>query len=190
MGSNTTHCASLTSQLNVLGLESRSKTPVTSPQQDSLAWQPSACANGRYVVFTLCRPWRCEYSNYLAYGFGRGNLKLSDGKVIWVPCARPTGSGFLTEVNIMTQTNQGCVPSFLASEKTLTPTSPSWSRPRRSTQKCSEAGRVTREISHSLSNGWRLLLYPPLNWANVRSRIEAQPNQIVTLPPDDRGDCD
>ena len=38
--------------LNLFNPESRSKTPLTAVQQDVLAFQPSACADGRYVVFT------------------------------------------------------------------------------------------------------------------------------------------
>jgi Tol biopolymer transport system component len=69
------------SSLNLFNLESRSKTPLTSRQQDGAAWYPSSCANGRYVVFSLgghggarTNPiWRIDSSG--------GNLKqLSDGK--------------------------------------------------------------------------------------------------------------
>jgi eukaryotic-like serine/threonine-protein kinase len=65
--------------LNLFNPESRSKTPLTSPQ-DGGAAQPASCANGRYVVYLLAghggviavRIWRMDAAG--------GNLKqLSDG---------------------------------------------------------------------------------------------------------------
>ena len=70
------------STLNLFNLESRSKTQLTS-RQDGYAFEPSVCANGRYIVFSLftladrgartTTIWRMDS--------GGGNLKqLSDGK--------------------------------------------------------------------------------------------------------------
>jgi len=39
-------------RLDLFRLESRDRTPLTSLERDVLVFQPSACANGRYVVFT------------------------------------------------------------------------------------------------------------------------------------------
>jgi len=65
-------------KLTLFNVESRSKTPLTALDQD-LVFQPSACASGRYVVFTqtvhmTTTIWRMDS--------GGGNLKLlSDGKL-------------------------------------------------------------------------------------------------------------
>ena len=70
------------SALNVFNLESRGKTQLTS-RQDGYAFEPSACADGRYIVFSLftladrgartTTIWRMDS--------GGGNMKqLSDGK--------------------------------------------------------------------------------------------------------------
>jgi eukaryotic-like serine/threonine-protein kinase len=61
---------------------SRSKAPLTSLQQDGYAFQPSACANGRYFVFTLAAHLGKRVQNIWRMDSGGGNLKqLSDGKI-------------------------------------------------------------------------------------------------------------
>lgn len=78
--------------LNLFNPDSRNKTPLTSQQQEGDIFQPSACANGRYVVFTYgihgavktATIWRMEASG--------GNLKqLSDGKLDYYPVCSSDG---------------------------------------------------------------------------------------------------
>jgi serine/threonine protein kinase/Tol biopolymer transport system component len=77
--------------LHLFNPESRSKTPITSPQ-DGGAFGPDACANGRYVVSTIAghggaialRVWRMDA--------GGGNLKqLSDGTLDEAAVCSPDG---------------------------------------------------------------------------------------------------
>jgi len=67
--------------LSLFDLQSHSKTPLTSPQQDGFAMMPSACANGRYVVFMLAGHGGAKVQNIWRIDAGGGNLKqVSDGK--------------------------------------------------------------------------------------------------------------
>jgi serine/threonine protein kinase/dipeptidyl aminopeptidase/acylaminoacyl peptidase len=66
--------------LNLFNLESGSKTPLTS-QQDGFAFQPSPCADGRYVVFSLANHSTANAVTIWRMDAGGGNLKqISDGK--------------------------------------------------------------------------------------------------------------
>jgi len=59
----------------------RTKTPLTSLQQDGFAFQPSSCSNGRYIVFTLAGHGGAKVQNIWRMDSAGGNLKqLSDGK--------------------------------------------------------------------------------------------------------------
>jgi eukaryotic-like serine/threonine-protein kinase len=67
--------------LNLFSLESRSKTPLTSVQQDGVADLPSACADGRYIVFSLVFHGGANTVTIWRMDSGGGNLKqLSDGQ--------------------------------------------------------------------------------------------------------------
>jgi serine/threonine protein kinase len=67
--------------LSLFNVESRSKTPLTSPQQDGAPFLPSACANDRYVVFSLGGHGGASRNTIWRMDAGGGNLKqLSDGK--------------------------------------------------------------------------------------------------------------
>jgi eukaryotic-like serine/threonine-protein kinase len=78
--------------LNLFRPDTGSKTQLTSPGQDGVALQPSACADGRYVVTSIgghggartVTVWRMD-----AHG---GNLKqLSDGKLDQFAACSPDG---------------------------------------------------------------------------------------------------
>jgi len=67
--------------LSLFNPQSRSKAPLTSSEQDGLAFQPSSCANGRYVVFALGGHGGAKAQNVWRMDAGGGNLKqLSNGK--------------------------------------------------------------------------------------------------------------
>ncbi|MGA7771107.1 MAG: hypothetical protein WCA27_33330 [Candidatus Sulfotelmatobacter sp.] len=67
--------------LNLFHPDTGSKSPLTSPQQDGVAFQPSACANGRYVVFSIDGHGGARTATIWRMDAGGGNLKqLSDGK--------------------------------------------------------------------------------------------------------------
>jgi serine/threonine protein kinase/WD40 repeat protein len=67
--------------LSLLNLQSRAKTPLTSLEQDGFAFQPSTCASGRYIVFTLAGHGGAKLQNIWRMDASGGNLKqLSDGK--------------------------------------------------------------------------------------------------------------
>ena len=95
--------------LNLFNVQTRSKTPLTSPQ-DGLAYQPFACANGRYVVFTLAFHGGAKASDIWRMDSGGGNLKqLSDGKLDNNAMCSPDGqwvfytdtaNGVLTKVSL------------------------------------------------------------------------------------------
>ncbi|HXZ32034.1 MAG TPA: protein kinase [Terriglobales bacterium] len=67
--------------LSLFDLQSHSKTPLTSTQQDGFAMMPSACSNGRYVVFMLAGHGGAKVQNIWRIDASGGNLKqVSDGK--------------------------------------------------------------------------------------------------------------
>jgi eukaryotic-like serine/threonine-protein kinase len=76
--------------LSLLHLDTGSKTPLTSPQQDGgVAPGVSACANGRYVVFSINGHGGAKTTTVWRMDAGGGNLKqLSDGKWdAWAVCS-------------------------------------------------------------------------------------------------------
>jgi serine/threonine protein kinase/Tol biopolymer transport system component len=69
-------------RLNLFNVATHSQTPLTSPQQDDYAFQPSACANGRYIVFAVYTHGGAIRSTIWRLDTGGGKLKqLSDGKL-------------------------------------------------------------------------------------------------------------
>ena len=78
--------------LNLVHLDTGTKTPLTSPQQEGVAFQPSACADGRYVVIALGGHGGGRTVNIWRMDAGGGNLKqLSYGKLDQVPICSPDG---------------------------------------------------------------------------------------------------
>jgi eukaryotic-like serine/threonine-protein kinase len=78
-------------RLNLLNPETRGTTPLTSPQ-DGWALQPSACANGRYVVFSLGGHGGEVRETIWRMDAGGGDLKqLSFGKVDLNAACSPDG---------------------------------------------------------------------------------------------------
>ncbi len=72
--------------------ESHSMTPLTALQQEVLAFQPSACANGDFVVFTLAGYRGVITSNIWRMNSAGGGLKqLTDGKLDQYPVCSPDG---------------------------------------------------------------------------------------------------
>lgn len=77
--------------ISLLNPSTGSKTPLTSPQRDGVAFQPSSCANGRYIVLSLVgragktvNIWRMDA--------GGGNLKqISTGSLDGRPLCSPDG---------------------------------------------------------------------------------------------------
>ena len=72
--------------LNLFTVGPGKKTPLTSPQQDGLAFEPSACANGRYIVFARWRPRRRDNGDYLAHGCGRRKSQTAQRRQIGSIC--------------------------------------------------------------------------------------------------------
>jgi serine/threonine protein kinase len=69
-------------RLDLFRLESRDRTPLTSLERDVLVFQPSACANGRYVVFTHASDTVAMTTNIWRMNSEGGSLKqLSYGKL-------------------------------------------------------------------------------------------------------------
>ena len=81
-------------QQNALSLfnpDTGSKTPLASPQ-DGLAFQPSACAHGGYIVFSLAGHGGAKTATIWRMEAGSGNLKqLSDGKLDVPAVCSPDG---------------------------------------------------------------------------------------------------
>jgi serine/threonine protein kinase len=88
--------------LTLFNVESRSKTPLTSTEQDVLAFQPSACANGRFIVFVMAGHAGASTSTIWRMDSGGGNLKqLSNGKLDQNGVCSPDGQWvfYLDEAN-------------------------------------------------------------------------------------------
>jgi serine/threonine protein kinase/Tol biopolymer transport system component len=77
--------------LNLFRPDTGTKTPLTSPKQDGVGFQPSACANGRYVVPSFGRVG-ARTINIWRMDAGGGNLKqLSEGKLDQFPICSADG---------------------------------------------------------------------------------------------------
>jgi len=82
--------------LNLFNLESSSKTPLTS-LQDGFAFQPSPCADGRYVVFSLANHGAANAVTIWRMDAGGGNLKqLVTASLMGMPSAHRMGNGCFT----------------------------------------------------------------------------------------------
>jgi eukaryotic-like serine/threonine-protein kinase len=78
--------------LNLFNPESRTKTALTSQQQQGDIFQPSACANGRYVVFTYGIHGGVKTATIWRMDAGGGNFKqLGDGRLEYYPVCSPDG---------------------------------------------------------------------------------------------------
>ena len=78
--------------LNLFNPESRTKTALSSQQQDGDILQPSACANGRYVVFTYGIHGGVKTATIWRMDAGGGNFKqLSDARLEYHPVCSPDG---------------------------------------------------------------------------------------------------
>jgi WD40 repeat protein len=67
--------------LNLFNPKNGSKSPLTSTEQDGVAYEPSSCANGRYVVFSIGGHRGAKAATIWRMDAGGGNLKqLSEGK--------------------------------------------------------------------------------------------------------------
>ena len=79
-------------RLNLFNVETHSQTPLTSLQQNDYAGQPSACADGRYIVFAVGTHSGAITSTIWRIDTGGGKLKqLSDGKFDSSPVCSPDG---------------------------------------------------------------------------------------------------
>jgi len=66
--------------LSLFHPDTGSKTPLTSPQQEGVAILPSACANGRYVLFSILGQGGAKTTAIWRMDVGGGNLKqITDG---------------------------------------------------------------------------------------------------------------
>jgi eukaryotic-like serine/threonine-protein kinase len=79
-------------RLNLFNIATHSQTPIMSTEQDDYAFQPSACANGRYIVFAVGTHGGAIRSTIWRLDTGGGKLKqLSDGKLDSNPVCSPDG---------------------------------------------------------------------------------------------------
>jgi eukaryotic-like serine/threonine-protein kinase len=77
--------------ISLMDPNTASKTPLTSPQHDGVAFQPASCANGRYIVFSLVGRAR-KTINIWRMDAGGGNLKqISTGTIDLRPLCSPDG---------------------------------------------------------------------------------------------------
>ena len=89
-------------RLDLFRLESRNRTPLTSLEREVLVFQPSACANGRYVVFTHASATVGMVTNIWRMDAEGGGLKqLSYGKLDQQSRCSPDGQWvyYLDEAN-------------------------------------------------------------------------------------------
>jgi serine/threonine protein kinase len=100
--------------LSLLHPDTGTKTPLTSPQQEGVAFQPSACANNRYVVFSILGHkelaiWRMDA--------GGGNLKrITDGDANENAACSPDGQWvyYFNHVRLMRVPLDGGKPQRLS----------------------------------------------------------------------------
>jgi eukaryotic-like serine/threonine-protein kinase len=79
-------------EISLFHPDTGNRTPLTSPQQDGVAYEPSACANGRYVVSSFFGHGGAKTQTIWRMDVGAGNLKqLSDGKYDRFPVCSPDG---------------------------------------------------------------------------------------------------
>jgi len=68
------------------------QTPLTSTQQEGSAVQPSACAKGRYVVFSMLPRGEATNNRIWRMDAGGGNLRrITDGQSDHYPVCSPDG---------------------------------------------------------------------------------------------------
>jgi serine/threonine protein kinase len=78
--------------LNLFGPDTGTRTPLTSLQQDGVAFQPSSCTNGRYVVVSIGGHGGAKTATIWRMDAGGGNFKqLSDGKNDQLAVCSPDG---------------------------------------------------------------------------------------------------
>jgi serine/threonine protein kinase len=78
--------------LNLFHPDTGSVTPLTSPKQDGVAFQPYVCANGRDVVFAMTGHGGSKMEHIWRMDAGGGNFKqVSDGERDWYPVCSPDG---------------------------------------------------------------------------------------------------
>jgi Tol biopolymer transport system component len=78
--------------LNLFSPDTGTRTPLTSLQQDGVAFLPSACANGRYVVVSIGGHGGAKTATIWRMDAGGGNFKqLSDGKNDQLAVCSPDG---------------------------------------------------------------------------------------------------
>jgi serine/threonine protein kinase len=78
--------------MNLFNLDTGNKSPLTSTQQDGSAFDPSSCANGHYVVFSIAGHAGAKTETIWRMDTGGGNLKqLSDGKYDRFAVCSPDG---------------------------------------------------------------------------------------------------
>jgi serine/threonine protein kinase len=78
--------------LNLLHPDTGNSTPLTSSKQDGVAFWPSSCADGRYVVSTIVGRGNAKAETVWRMDSGGGNFKqLSNGNRDWYPVCSPDG---------------------------------------------------------------------------------------------------
>jgi serine/threonine protein kinase len=76
--------------LNLVHPDTGNKMPLTSPKQDGVAFSPSSCANGRYIVATMSGHGGVKTDSIWRMDAGGGNFKqISDGKQDLYPKCSP-----------------------------------------------------------------------------------------------------
>jgi Tol biopolymer transport system component len=88
--------------LSLFHPDTGSMTPLTSPQQEGVAFQPSACADGLYVVFSMLARGEAKATTIWRMDAGGGNLKrISDGQDDRYPACSADGQWvyYLDRVN-------------------------------------------------------------------------------------------
>ncbi len=78
--------------LNLFHPDTGNSTPLTSSKQDGVAFWPSSCADGRYVVSVIIGRANAKAETVWRMDSGGGNFKqLSNGNRDWYPVCSPDG---------------------------------------------------------------------------------------------------
>jgi hypothetical protein len=84
--------------LSLFHPDTGSMTPLTSPQQEGVAFQPSACADGLYVVFSMLARGEAKATTIWRMDAGVISNGSLTARTIDIQPAQPMGNGFITSI--------------------------------------------------------------------------------------------
>jgi serine/threonine protein kinase len=93
--------------LNLFHPDTGNSTPLTSSKQDGVAFWPSSCADGRYVVSVIIGRANAKAETVWRMDSGGGNFKQLSNGWIGIQSAPPMESGYITRTQPMAASSPG-----------------------------------------------------------------------------------